>query len=173
MPFGISYRHIKMSDEELELRPVEVNGEIVYVTRCGDLWRWKRDNQHSTPTFRKIVNKPTSLGYIHPKIGGNCVKQHRIIASAFLGLEMFETKIQVDHINGMKHDNRLVNLRLVTHQQNQHNRTKALGYSWHKQNNKWKAKIKLDGRTINLGYFINESDARQAYLDAKLKYHII
>jgi hypothetical protein len=119
------------------------------------------------------VSRPDADGYIFPWIGGTHVKQHRIVASTFLGLDMSNTKIQVDHINGVKHDNRLENLRLVTNQQNHHNRTKALGYSWHKKMNKWHAKIKLDGRTIHLGYFVNESDARDAYLTAKLQYHKI
>jgi hypothetical protein len=62
---------------------------------------------------------------------------------------------------------------LVTPQQNLFNNHKALGYCWHKQKNKWMAQIQLDGRHINLGYFVNEEDARNAYLDAKLKYHKI
>jgi hypothetical protein len=86
---------------------------------------------------------------------------------------MFETKIQVDHISGVTHDNRLVNLRLVNNQQNHFNHTKALGYYWNKQNNKWQAQIQLDGRIIYLGCFVNEEDARKAYLDAKLIHHKI
>lgn len=80
---------------------------------------------------------------------------------------------QIDHVNGIKYDNRISNLRSVTNQQNQWNRTKALGYSCNKLTNKWNAKISVDGKTINLGSFIIESEARQAYLDAKEKYHII
>jgi hypothetical protein len=159
-----------MSDEELALHQVMINDEVVYVTRCENLWRWVRDN-NSAPKFRKIDTKPTSYGYIYPHIGGKHVMLHRIIASAYLGLDITDTKIQVDHINGVRNDNRLENLRLVTHQQNHFNKTKALGYSWNKRDNKWHAKIKLDGRTIHLGYFVNESDARLAYLTAKLKYH--
>jgi hypothetical protein len=162
-----------MSDEELELRPVTVNDEVVYVNRFVELWRWKQHCKWSAPKFLKIENKPRADGYIRPRIGGQNVLLHRIVASAFLGLDITETSIQVDHRNGIQHDNRLVNLRLVTHQQNQHNQTKALGYYWDKQNNKWKARIGIDGRTIYLGLFVNEEDARKAYLDAKLIHHQI
>ena len=162
-----------MTDIDMELREVTVNGEVVYVNRFGDLWRWTRVNQHSAPKFQKIESKLRPDGYIHPKIGGNRVKVHRIVASAFLGLDIIDLKIQVDHRNGIRHDNRLDNLRLVNNQQNQHNHTKAKGYYWNKQNNRWRAKIRLDGRSIHLGYFDVEDDARQAYLDAKLVYHKI
>ena len=40
---------------------------------------------------------------------------------------------QLDHINGIKNDNRICNLRPVTHQQNQWNQTNAKGYTWHKE----------------------------------------
>jgi hypothetical protein len=98
---------------------------------------------------------------------------HRIVASAYLKLDMSDTEIQVDHINGVKHDNRLENLRLVTHQQNHFNETKAKGYCWNKHANKWMAYIALDRRKIHLGLFTVEEDARQAYLDAKIIYHKI
>lgn len=159
-------------DELMELRPVVVNGETVYVNRCGDLWRWVRDNRRA-PKFRKIDTVPDYHGYIHPTIGGKRVKQHRIIASAFLGLDMSNTKIQVDHRNGVTNDNRLENLRLVTHQQNNFNRTKAKGYYWHKHAEKWHACIRLNGRQIYLGYFNTPDDARNAYTNAKLIYHQI
>ncbi len=162
--------YIKMSDMDMELAPVLVNGEVVYVTRCGDLWRWTRDNMRA-PKFRKIEDTLTSYGYIRPRIGRKQVRKHRIIASAFLGLDITDLKIQVDHRNGIRHDNRLDNLRLVTCQQNQFNQTKAKGYYWNKQMNKWRAQIRIDGRAITLGLFVNESDARQAYLTAKSKYH--
>jgi hypothetical protein len=165
--------YIKMSDMDMELAPVLVNGEVVYVNRFGELWRWKRHRTWSAPKFKKIDVNLNPEGYIHPRICGKNVLIHRIVASAFLGLDMSNTKIQVDHINGVRHDNRLENLRLVNNQQNHFNQTKALGYCWNKQLKKWQAKIKLDGRDIHLGLFVNEEDARKSYLDAKLKYHQI
>jgi hypothetical protein len=160
-------------DELLALETVVVNGETVYVNRCGDLWRWAKTCKWSEPKFRMIDTIPRSNGYIHPMIGGKHVLQHRIIASAFLGLDMTDLKIQVDHRNGLRDDNRLENLRLVTNQQNGFNRTKAKGYHWNKNRGKWHTKIKLNGRTIHLGYFNTPDDARNAYTNAKLVYHQI
>jgi hypothetical protein len=62
---------------------------------------------------------------------------------------------------------------MVTSQQNNFNRSEAKGYYWNKKNKKWKAYIFLNGKLHHLGYFVNEDDARQAYLDAKEKMHII
>lgn len=156
-----------MSDEELELRPVYINGEMVYVNRFGDLWRWKYNK------FRKSNVKQEITGYIRIQICKNNIRQHRIMALAFLGLDINNKDIEVDHINGVRHDNRLENIRLVTHQQNQHNRTKALGCSWSKWHNKWKSQICVNGKDIYIGVFKTEEEAHKSYLEAKLIYHKI
>ena len=161
-----------MSDEELALEPVEINGEIVYVNRFGDLWRWTKTNQHATPKFRKCGTKPNSHGYICPRVNRTLVPQHRIIAKAFLGLDIADLKVEIDHINRVKTDNRLVNLRLSTHQKNQFN-TDAKGYCWDENVNKWRAYIMLDGKSKFLGHFDEKEDAHQAYLNAKPIYHVI
>ena len=80
---------------------------------------------------------------------------------------------QIDHINGIRTDNRICNLRNVTHQQNQWNRTKAKGYYYNTPRNKWRAVIRLNNKDIHLGYFTSEQEARQSYLKAKQQYHVI
>jgi 5-methylcytosine-specific restriction endonuclease McrA len=159
-------------DELISLESVTVNGEVVYVNRFGDLWRWKHPHS-SCPKFRRIVCRPGGRGYIHPHINGKCVLQHRIIAAAFLGLDITDLKIQVDHINGIRTDNRFENLRLVTPQQNQWNRTTAKGYCWKERDRKWSAQIKIDGKKHHIGCFDTEENARDAYLNAKELFHII
>ena len=79
----------------------------------------------------------------------------------------------LDHINKNKKDNRICNLRIVTNQQNSFN-TNAKGYSYQKDaKRKWRSEIMVDGKSIYLGRFYTEEEARQAYLEAKQKYHII
>lgn len=77
---------------------------------------------------------------------------------------------EVDHINMNKLDNRISNLRNVTRQQNKFNQNPK-GYSFDKGRSKWMAKIGVGGKTINLGRFSTEQEAKQAYLDAKKIYH--
>lgn len=76
----------------------------------------------------------------------------------------------IDHINRIKKDNRLVNLRNVTKQENNFN-SDAKGYYWNKRDKKWLAKITTNGKTIHLGIYDNEDEAHQAYLKAKKIYH--
>lgn len=79
----------------------------------------------------------------------------------------------LDHIDGDKANNRISNLREVNNQQNQWNQTKAKGYTWRNKRKRFEATIRINDRLIYLGYFKEESEARNAYLEAKKKYHVI
>jgi hypothetical protein len=50
-------------------------------------------------------------------------------------------------------------------------RKQCKGYYWDKCNQIWSARIGVNGKNINLGNYKNESDAKTAYLKAKLIYH--
>ena len=119
------------------------------------------------------TSKPLNHGYISIGLDLN-EKTYRIrghqFAWYFVNKECVE---QLDHINGIKTDNRICNLRAVTKQQNQWNRITAKGYSWCKKSNKWRSDIKLNNKIIYLGLFKTEQEARNAYLAAKEIYHKI
>jgi hypothetical protein len=53
------------------------------------------------------------------------------------------------------------------------NRKATKGYSWHKGHKKWIASIRTNKKLIHLGYFNLKEEARNAYLNAKLIYHIM
>jgi len=95
---------------------------------------------------------------------------HRIIAFAFLGLDIENSKKVIDHKNRDKLDNQVSNLRIVSQQENQFN-TIAKGF--YKNRNKYQARIHINGKTICLGTFETKEEAHNAYLKAKLIYHII
>ena len=106
----------------------------------------------------------TSLGRTHYKF-------HRVI----MGLENPFTKlrsspsIEVDHIDRDVRNNRREILRLCSHTQNIHNRV-FKGYYWNRQRNKFHASITVSGRTIHLGFYIDESDAANPRTEAEKKY---
>jgi len=78
----------------------------------------------------------------------------------------------IDHINRVTDDDRIENLRDVTNQQNRFN-TGARGYYWHKPTQKWLARIRVNGKSIHIGYYDTKEEARAAYLAAKAIYHVI
>ena len=106
-------------------------------------------------------------GYKSIQIGKNKLLQHQFIYYMATG-EIVE---QIDHINGNRADNRITNLRSVSKQQNQHNHTKAKGYNWDNKKNKWRSQITLNKKSIYLGLFDTETEAHNAYLEAKKIYH--
>lgn len=115
----------------------------------------------------KLVNKYrwriNAYGYAETKVKKKSIYMHRLIMNAEKGME-------VDHINHEKLDNQKTNLRLCTHQQNQHNlkpqkngSSQYKGVRWHKGNKSWQSKISYDGKTYYLGYFPTEAQAAHAY----------
>lgn len=120
---------------------------------------------------KEITNKHKN-GYISIK-GGNISKSnllgHHFAWFMTYGNVDFE---MLDHINRIKNDNRISNLRIATPQENQHNRDDK-GYCFDKSRNKFMCYIKLNGKQINLGRYNTEEEAKMVYKEAKKKYHTI
>ncbi len=83
----------------------------------------------------------------------------------------------IDHINHDTLDNRRCNLRYATKSQNAMNMkmrcdniSGAVGVSWRKDRNKWRAFITVNMKQISLGHFENIEDAIQARAKAEDEY---
>jgi len=93
---------------------------------------------------------------------------HRLIAIYFI--DNPNNYQIVDHINGNKRDNSIVNLRWITisgNSRNRKNRGEYLkGVTFDKKNNKFRAKICIDYKHKHLGYFDTELEAHEKYMKA-------
>jgi len=88
-----------------------------------------------------------------------------------------EWPTNIDHVNHLKTDNRLINLRNVSQAENNRNMSKSSnntsgvsGVSWHKAASKWQAQIMGNGKAIHLGLFNNMADAITARSNAKVEF---
>jgi len=84
----------------------------------------------------------------------------------------------VDHLYHETCDNQKANLRLCTVNQNganrgaQTNNTSGFkGVGWHKRDQKWYARISVNGKVKNLGYYSTPEEAAVVYDKAALGYH--
>ena len=122
---------------------------------------------------RILDSKPFKDKYKTVKLVKNkkikCVTVHRLVANAFLKEEgkNYENLV-VDHINSIKTDNRLVNLRFVTVSFNiakdKKNKTSNyLGVSKHNSIDKWVSQIRINKKVKYLGLFNTEYEAHLAY----------
>lgn len=118
-----------------------------------------------------------SNGYLHLYLQKYTHKAHRI-AWTYVHGDWVLPDVVVDHMNGVRHDNRITNLRLVTHKENMQNKSRPqgknpfLGVSQDRFSGKWRASIYSNGKKFGLGSsFLTPEAARDAYLKAKRELH--
>jgi hypothetical protein len=105
-----------------------------------------------------------------------CVGVHRLVYCAFNNVNI-NSKFVTDHINGIRTDNRIENLRSATWRLNSQNRydvrngSKLLGVSYNKKSDNYRASIHIDGKGYKLGSFDSEKLAHDAYLVALDRYN--
>jgi hypothetical protein len=92
---------------------------------------------------------------------------HKLVANAFL--KNPNKKRCVDHINGIRSDNRLINLRFATHAENgmnqglsTRNNTGCKGVHFDQHANKYRASITINNKTKHIGLFGTLEEAKQA-----------
>ena len=129
-----------------------------------------------------IAGSDDGQGYVRIRVDGKGYRAHRLAWLAFYGKW---PNGQIDHINHCRSDNRIENLREVTHSENQRNASRSKrnisghpGVSFESRRRKWRVEVSITGangrsRRKHIGYFENLNDAADASRKALLenRYH--
>ena len=115
-----------------------------------------------------------SDGYFRGRVFSRRYLAHRVAWAIYSGAW---PENEIDHINGDRLDNRIANLRSVTHQENSKNRaigikntSEAIGVSWHNRDLVWAAQIHKNGKQKHIGYFKSKDEAISARAKASAEY---
>ena len=115
----------------------------------------------------KIAGTPNAQGYLLIKISDTNHYAHRIAWLWHFGAFPASS---IDHINCVKNDNRIANLRECSRTENSFNvgiradnSSGFKGVSWCKRDRLWRAQIRIDGKPNYLGCFATSELANAAY----------
>ena len=156
-------------------------GKLFWRERTPDMFnpgnngRQSRCKAWNTSFAGKEAGWLATNGYVQVTLMKSMHLSHRIVWAVYYGAW---PKKQIDHINGVRSDNRIKNLRDVANVENCKNRAKSarnksghVGVYWRNKEKKWKAQI--GGKPEVIGLFENLQDAIDARKDAEMRlgYH--
>ncbi len=111
-------------------------------------------------------------GYIQAKVNGKRLYVHRLVWE--LHHDSIPEGMVIDHINNIKDDNRIENLRCVSIAENNHNRqthnNNTSGYKGvNRDKGKWRARVAINGKRLDLGLFDTPEQAHKALVAKRAK----
>lgn len=152
--------------EALELFRYDYETGVLY-------WRWRVNSRVPKTLEAGAQNK--SSGYLSVRVHGRLYQVHRVVMLMCYGF--YGEGLEVDHINHVRNDNRLFDLRFVTRSENSKNQslsgkstTGVTGVSFLKARKKYIAQIGVNRKLIYLGMFETLEEAAAARAEANLKF---
>jgi len=134
------------------------------------MWRERADAriQWNARYAGALAGRVTNKGYVQIQIGLKRFLAHRLAWLTSTGAWPGD---QLDHINRDRVDNRIVNLRIASAQQNVANtparctsKSGVKGVRRRRDCNRYQARIKVHGKERSIGYFKTREDAESAYI---------
>lgn len=130
----------------------------------GNLY-WKKSGKGIT--VGSIAGSSASNGYINVRVNGRMMKAHRVIYAYHHG---YYPEF-VDHINGVRMDNRIENLRSCTRTQNaQNQKGRTETRNTFVKKGRYGVSLKVNGKQIHIGYFGSQIEASIAAKQARQKH---
>lgn len=138
---------------------------LVYEEKTGQFkWRVRMSDKVKVGDIAGCVD--SREGYRLIRILGTLYRASRL---AWLYKYGVVPKLDIDHINHNRSDDRIENLREVSRSVNMRNGTRrsdnksgTTGVSWSKSKDKWRAVIMVDKKYKHIGYFLTKSEAISA-----------
>jgi len=125
----------------------------------------------------RVAGYMHNSGYRYTEIDHQHYALHRL-AWLYVHGKYPNDSLEIDHINGVRDDNRIANLRLATRAQQMQNKavysnstTKLPGITFHKASGKYAARLNVNGKQIWLGLFDTVEAAWEARQKAKAEHH--
>lgn len=150
---------------------MDYKGILDYNPDTG-IFTWKSVKKNRMVFNWQEAGSLTFDGYRVIVINGKKHRAHRIAYELVNG--PIPDGLWVDHINHIRDDNRICNLRLVTKSGNMRNATLrqdnssgVTGVSWHSGSRKWRARINHNGKSVFLGFFSSLEEAARARKSAE------
>jgi hypothetical protein len=156
---------LKIADSDY----LEAHRMFGYNPTTGKLWR--KVTTSSRAQAGDILNTKGAGGYIVVRFLGVPQYVHRIIWLMHIGSW---PKQSIDHINHIRHDNRIENLRDVSPSANSHNHQYVYtGVYYAARDDRWVAEIRVDKKRITLGSSKIKEVAESYYREYKKSLKLI
>jgi hypothetical protein len=144
----------------------DLTGEYgIDFTKKGKLFLFDKEDYDKIKVYCWCNDKKYMYAHIPGKGSKGRIYLHQLV----MGRHKIKDDLEIDHINHNSCDNRKINLRVCTHQQNDLNKP-VKGYFFNKKEEKWIVRIQVKGKNIYIGAFTNETDAKSARKKAEQQY---
>lgn len=158
------------------ISPEEIKRLISYDPKSGLLrWRPRQQSDFASMSSFKAWNTQfagreagsiSKTGYVVVSLSGQKMLGHRIAWVIHHGRW---PDALMDHVNGLRADNRINNLREATPAQNAQNQRRhksnksgVCGVTWHKKTKRWQVRIGSANKSLHVGYFSDLQSAKDA-----------